>query len=72
MLGNVWEWCQDFYANYPTASMVNPTGPMTGTTRLLRGGSWNYTSKSCRGSSRGAVNPSFAYIDFGFRAVMTP
>ena len=69
MLGNVMQWCQDFYDNYPTASMVNPTGPMTGDFRLQRGGSWDNVSNVCRGSQRVYDSPSSAYIKVGFRAV---
>gem|GEM_PF-2578271 len=72
MLGNVWEWCQDFYANYPIASMVNPTGPMTVTVRLLRGGVWNNSSVSCRASQRGCGSPGVIRHVIGFRVVRTP
>ena len=40
MSGNVWEWCQDWYGPYSSGSVTNPTGPTTGTNRLLRGGGW--------------------------------
>ena len=72
MLGNLWEWCQDFPADYPTASMVNPTGPMTGAFRLVRGGSCNGYSLNCRGSLRYNHFPCGAGSHIGFRAVRTP
>ena len=52
MLGNVWEWCQDWRASYSALPVTNPTGPLTGTKRLLRGGGWDVGSKECRASQR--------------------
>ena len=72
MLGNLWEWCQDFYANYPIASMVNPTGPMTGKFRLLRGGGWGGDSDYCRASQRYVSTPGVIGSGHGFRVVRTP
>ena len=52
MLGNVWEWCWDWYGAYPTASVSDPVGPSHGTYRVRRGGSWNdpaaYVRAACR------------------------
>ena len=43
MSGNLWEWCQDWYdaSYYGVSSTSNPTGPVAGTTRVLRGGAWD-------------------------------
>ena len=71
-LGNVWEWCQDWYEPYASGSVTNPTGPGTGLDRLLRGGCWYGNSNHCRGSQRFNFPPSSAYDNFGFRAVRTP
>ena len=72
MLGNVWEWCQDFYALYPTASLVNPRGTMKGAHRLLRGGSWGGGSQQCSASRRGNYAPDGIRNGIGFRAARTP
>jgi formylglycine-generating enzyme required for sulfatase activity len=71
-LGNVLEWCHDWYEPYSSASVTNPTGPATGSFRLLRGGGWNDGSYYCRGSLRYYGDPYGAYNAVGFRAVRTP
>ena len=75
MSGNVWEWCQDKYGPYSSGSVTNPTGPTTGTYRLLRGGNWNYFSGNCRASWRNSNAPDAIITNGftgGFRAVRTP
>ncbi len=42
MHGNVWEWCRDWYERYPGGSVINLTGPTSGSERAVRGGSWLY------------------------------
>ena len=72
MSGNVWEWCQDWIGPYSSGSVTNPTGPTTGTYRLLRGGFWNFFSSSCRASQRKYNSPDDISYAFGFRVVRTP
>ncbi|MBF0199171.1 MAG: SUMF1/EgtB/PvdO family nonheme iron enzyme, partial [Planctomycetes bacterium] len=70
--GNVWEWCIDWGGNYSSASITNPTGPSSGTQRILRGGGWDYSAYSCRATHRIKYPPSAREFNFGFRIVLAP
>jgi formylglycine-generating enzyme required for sulfatase activity len=72
MHGNVWEWCLDWYGNYPGGSVTDPKGAGSGSVRVLRGGCWNYVAGNCRSANRGGNVPGFRNGSLGFRLVLAP
>lgn len=71
MLGNAWEWVNDWYAGdyYQNSPSEDPPGPPSGQYRVLRGGSWLDPPWNSRVSYRGGSQPDFGYIHHGFRCV---
>ncbi|MDR2535177.1 MAG: SUMF1/EgtB/PvdO family nonheme iron enzyme [Treponema sp.] len=67
MHGNIFEWCWDWLGNYSGASQAEPLGAVSGTHRVLRGGSWNKPVHSMRSAYRVGSTPSLRSSEFGFR-----
>jgi len=75
MTGNVWEWCQDWYAvdYYDHSPAIDPNGADTGTARCIRGAGWyNAIDDYCTITTRGKLEPDYRYGDIGFRVVYSP
>jgi formylglycine-generating enzyme required for sulfatase activity len=68
MHGNLYEWCNDWYATY-SGNETNPTGPATGTYRVIRGGYWDGGAQLCRSASRRFSYPAYSDYGLGFRPV---
>jgi formylglycine-generating enzyme required for sulfatase activity len=72
MLGNVSEWVSDWYGTYPPGTRTDPTGPATGTQRVIRGGAWYPGAAYVRCSDRDDVPPANTDIVIGFRVARNP
>ena len=67
--GNTFEWCWNWYTKYKRDTLNNPKGPASGSSRVIRGGSWKSSQELCRSSARGSINPYEKKDNIGFRLV---
>ncbi len=67
MHGNVYEWVQDWYGDYPSGSVTDPSGPSSGSLRVDRGGGWYYGARLCRSATHFRDTPGLGFGDLGFR-----
>ena len=73
MIGNVFEWCQDWYDVYPGGSVFDPQGPASGSLRVIRGGGWYSDAWYCRSAIRSYYcAPGDRCGLIGFRVVLAP
>ena len=71
MSGNVWEWVWDWYGSHSSSPATDPTGPESGTTRVRRGGVWNFDNHRSRVVTRTYYSPSYRDSFMGFRLART-
>ena len=71
MSGNIYEWCNDWFGRYRAEDQVNPQGAPSGTSRVLRGGSWFVEPRYARVSNRSGSEPDARFIHIGFRLAMS-
>lgn len=71
MSGNVFEWCQDWYGDYPAGPVVDPQGSAPDTNKVYRGGSRDSGAPGCRAAIRLAILPNIADAGLGFRLLRT-
>lgn len=70
LVGNVWEWCADWYGTYVEDARPDPIGPKDGTSRVLRGGGFLSYSRYCRAAYRNRSDPEIGSDGVGFRCVV--
>jgi formylglycine-generating enzyme len=68
MVGNVWQWCNDFYKvdYYKESPKQDPRGPVSGQNKVVRGGAWRFAADNCRSGYRYNESPGYADVCFGY------
>ena len=72
MHGNLWQWCQDWYGDYPKADVTDPKGPEKADTRVIRGGTWYFGPSLCRSARRDGFSANNRDRYYGFRLCFFP
>jgi formylglycine-generating enzyme required for sulfatase activity len=72
MTGNLFEWCWDWYGSYTSDVQIYPTGPTTGSRRVVRGSNWYNIAYDCRVANRYDDYPYYSTFYYGFRLSRTP
>ncbi|MGD0091177.1 MAG: SUMF1/EgtB/PvdO family nonheme iron enzyme [Planctomycetota bacterium] len=70
MVGNVWQWIQDWRADYPAEAQVDPQGPADGQIRVTHGGCWDCGPEHCRAACRAGTIPTGRWVNGSFRVAV--
>lgn len=72
MHGNVYEWCRDYYGEYPNSAVTDPIGKKSYFARVIRGGGFDFSADYCRSARRGQEDDDHRFYMLGFRVALVP